>query len=138
MGCYNSKIVNAPIGKVWQTIRNFHDMSWAAGVVETCDNVGTAKGDQLGARRKLNGVFVETLQGLNDADHVITYSIDEGPGPLATTTGYVGKVRLFSVTDGDKTFVEWSSTWTDSSGGVKEFCDPVYQGVLAALAKKLA
>ena len=134
MGCYNSKIINAPIAKVWAAIRDFHNLSWAKGVIETLDVLGDKKGDQIGARRKLNGVFVETLVGLDEVEHVIKYTIDEGPGPLASCTGYVGQVRAFSLTDGDKTFVEWTSSWQDSQGGVKEFCDPVYQALLGAMA----
>lgn len=134
MGCCNSKIINAPVAKVWAGIRNFHDLSWAKGVIETLDVLGTKTGDQIGARRKLNGVFFETLVGVDDLEHVIRYTIDEGPGPLATCSGYVGQVRLFALTDGDKTFVEWTSSWQDSQGGVQDFCDPIYRALLSAMA----
>lgn len=134
MGCYNTKIIDAPIAKVWAAIRDFHDLSWAKGVVETCENVGDVPGTQLGARRSLKGAFTETLVALDDQTRVIKYSIDAGPGPLEKVQGYVGCIRLLEHTDGDQTFVEWSSTWSDSNGGVKEFCDPVYKGALEALA----
>ena len=52
-------------------------------------------------------------------------------------SGYVGQIRVFPVTDTDQTFVEWSSTWTDSSGGVRELCDPIYRALLGALQNKL-
>lgn len=134
MACYNSKIVNAPIAKVWSAIRDFHDMSWAKGVIETCENVGGVPGTQIGARRKLNGVFVETLLALDEDGRTMKYSIDEGPGPVASAKGYVGQVRLLPLTDGDKTFVEWTSSWKDEAGGVKAFCDSVYQAALGAMA----
>lgn len=138
MGCYNSKIIDAPVADVWAAIRDFHQLGWAKGVVEAVEVIGADKGDQIGARRKLNGVFTETLLALDDRARSITYSIDQGPGPLETCTGYIGNVRLAPLTDGDKTFVEWSSSWQDSKGGVKEFCDPIYQALLGALAAHFA
>lgn len=134
MGCYNSKIIDAPVAKVWDAIKDFHDVGWAPGVIESCDVIGAQKGDQLGAQRKLNGVFVETLLAVDNHAHTFKYSIDEGPGPMEQCQGYVGTVRLAELTDGDKTFVEWTSTWTHSDGGVKEMCDGIYQALLGAMA----
>ena len=39
------------------------------------------------------------------------------------------------MTDGNATFVEWSSSWQDSKGGVTEFCDPIYKALLDSLKK---
>jgi len=99
--CVNSVVVNAPVDKVWATIRNFHDMSWATGVVEKCAVVGERTGDQVGAKRVLNDAFHETMIGLNDLDHTIQYSIDDGPGPVAkdAVRNYVGRVQLSPVND---------------------------------------
>ena len=140
MGCYHSCVVQGPVDKVWSALRNFHDMSWAPGVVETIEPVGAATAAQIGARRLLNGVFHETLQALNDVDRELKYSIDDGPGPVAKdqVASYVGIVRVFPVTDGNATFVEWSSSWQDSNGGVKEFCDPIYKALLDSLQKHFA
>ena len=137
MGCYNSCVVQAQAETVWAALRKFHDMSWAPDVIQAVEAVGAAKGDQIGARRVLNGVFHETLLGLNDADRVLTYSIDDGPDAVSKdrVTGYVGRVQVRPVTDGNATFVEWSSGWTDSKGDVQEFCDPIYRALLASLQK---
>ena len=137
MGCYNSCVVQGSVEDVWSALRNFHDLSWAPGVVEKLERVGEAAADQIGARRVLNGVFHETLLSLNDVERELKYSIDDGPGPVAKdqVANYVGVVRVFRVTDGNATFVEWSSSWQDSKGGVKEFCDPIYQALLGALQK---
>ena len=140
MGCYNSCVVNAPVDRVWTALRNFHDMSWAPQVITSLEKVGDGSGDQIGAKRLLNGVFHETLCGLDDNDHVVTYSIDDGPDAVSkdNVSGYVGVVRVFSVTDGDATFVEWSSSWQDSQGGVKEFCNPIYKALLDSLKQHFA
>jgi uncharacterized membrane protein len=135
MGCYNSIVVDAPVDEVWAAMRNFHDMSWSEQVVESVEAVGEKEGDQIGAKRILNGAFHETLLALNEAERTIRYSIDDGPAALAPDklTGYIGTVKLFSVTDDDRTYVEWTSTWESSSGGVAEFCNPIYRALLADL-----
>ena len=137
MGCYNSYVVNAPADRVWSALRNFHDLSWASGVVQSVDRVGAVAGDQIGARRVLNGAFHETLLALNDSDRELKYRIDDGPDAVskANVSGYIGQVRVMPVTDANGTFVEWSSSWQDSKGGVKEFCDPIYKALLDALKK---
>jgi len=140
MGCYNTCIVNAPVEHVWAALRNFHDMSWATGVIESLDKIGDCAADQIGARRVLNGVFHETLLGINDVDRAFKYSIDDGPDVLARdqVSGYVGEVRVWPVADEQKTFVEWSSNWTTARGDVKALCDPIYVALLDALKSHFA
>ena len=137
MGCYNSCVVNAPTDEVWATLRNFHDLQWAKEVLETCEAVGPAGPHEAGAQRLLNGVFKETLLELDDEGKTVRYSIDDAPGtPVAGASDYVGTIRARPVTSDSTTFVEWSSRWSKSEGGVAEFCDPIYQGLLAALQKR--
>ena len=140
MGCYNSCVVNAPVDTVWAALRNFHDLSWAPQVITSLEKVGDASSDQIGAKRLLNGAFHETLRGLDDTDRVVTYSIDDGPNAVSrdNVSDYVGVVRVFSVTDGEVSFVQWSSSWQDSRGGVKEFCLPIYQAFLDSLKQHFA
>ena len=140
MGCYNSIVVNAPADKVWAAIRNFHDLSWSKQVVEKVDVVGDAKGDQIGAKRVLNGAFHETLLGLNEVDHSFRYSIDDGPAAVSKDNvgGYVGTVQVSPITADDTTYVVWSSSWKTSGGGVAEFCNPIYRGLLADLQAHFA
>lgn len=132
MGCYNSTVVSAPAEKVWQAFRNFHDMSWAAGVVNSVEAVGSIPGGSVGAKRILNGAFQETLIAVDDESRTLEYSIDDGPDAVSkdNVQGYVGKVRVLPVTDDGSTFVEWTSSWASSGGGVTEFCDPIYRALL--------
>ena len=48
--CNNNITVNASIDTVWQTLRNFHDMSWAPGVITSVQAVGDKGGDEVGAK----------------------------------------------------------------------------------------
>jgi len=134
--CYNSITINASVDQVWQTVRNFHDLSWAPGVVEKVDPIGDLPGDQVGTKRILNDAFHETLRDLSDAQHTITYSIDDGPGPVSAQAvkEYIGKVRLFPITADGATFVEWTSRYESTDeGAVGELCNPIYQALLSAL-----
>ncbi len=137
MGCFNSVVVNAPVDKVWKALRDFHDLSWAPNVVEDVEQIGDIPGTQIGAKRVLNGAFQETLLGLDDHQRTLFYSIDDGPDAVSkdNVTGYVGRVKVLPVTDSNTTYVSWESSWESSGGGVREFCDPIYQALLADLKK---
>lgn len=140
MGCNNSIVINAPAEQVWQQLRNFHGMaSWATGVIDSCIAEGDARSNEIGAQRILNGVFRETLLGLDDHIRVMHYSIDDGPEAVAKdkVQGYIGKVQVFPVTENNSSFVLWTSVWESSAGGVAEFCNPIYRGLLGALKKTL-
>jgi carbon monoxide dehydrogenase subunit G len=133
---YQSTIVNAPVDKVWERIRNFHDLSWATNVVEKLEIVGDNKADQVGTKRVLNGVFHETLQAVNELDHSFQYTIDDAPGtPVAEARNYVGKVSLLPITEGGGTFVEWKSSWDDNVAACSEFCHGIYVALLGDLKK---
>ena len=135
---YQTTVVNAPVRDVWNTLRNFHDMSWATSVVTQCEAVGGKSTDQIGAQRVLNGVFHETLLEVNATDHIVRYSIDAGPEPVSTddVKDYVGLIRAYPITDTDATFVEWSSSWEAEDEKAEEFCHNIYVALLGDLKKK--
>lgn len=138
MGCYNATVVNASAETAWGALRDFHDLSWSANVVEDVTAVGDVAGTEVGAKRVLNNAFHETLHVLDDSARYLKYSIDEGPGPLAkgSVTGYFGEVRVIPITvpgDSEQSVVVWESSWETESGGVEEFCDPIYRALLADL-----
>ena len=83
MGCINSIVVSASVEKVWARLRDFHDLSWSPNVIENAEVVGDVPGNQIGAKRVLNGVFHETLLGLDDNARTVRYSIDDGPGAVS-------------------------------------------------------
>jgi len=140
MGIYNSAIINADVDTVWGALRDFHDMSWADGVIENVQTIGMKAGTEVGAARVLNGAFHETLLELDDSNRTLRYSIDDGPEALSKDrmSGFRGTVRAVPVTVGEGTFVEWSSAWENESGGVAEFCDPIYKALLGCLQTRYA
>ena len=138
MGCYNAVVLNAPTDTVWAALRNFHDLSWTPNVVTDVKVVGNVGGTEPGAMRILNDAFQETLLALDDNTRTLRYSIDDGPGPVASSnvSGYVGEVRVMPVTvgtEGDQTVVVWTSNWASEGGEggpVGDFCDPIYRALL--------
>jgi hypothetical protein len=140
MGCYNSAVIDAPVEKVWAALRDFHNLDACPNVVEKVEVVGDLAGTQIGAQRIINDAFHETLVALDDQARILRYSIDDGPGATAkdNVSGYIGEIRVFSVTDEGKSFVLWTSSWEHSGGGVAEFCNPIYQALLGDLKATFA
>ena len=139
--CLNSTVINAPVDKVWTTIRDFYDMSWASNVATKVEPKSKYQGDQVGAKRVLNEAFHETLLSIDDAKREFSYSIDDGPGPAAKDAikNYVGVVHLSPITADDTTFIEWQSTYDSvDENAVGDFCNPIYQALLTELKEYLS
>ena len=107
---YISSVLDAPAAKVWSVVRDFNGLaSWHPGVADSRIE-DSAPADQIGCVRAFslrNGARLrEQLLGLSDRDLFQTYSILESPMPL---TDYVATLRLTPITDGDRTFIEWSA-----------------------------
>jgi hypothetical protein len=132
---YQSIVVDASAEAVWDVLRDFHDMSWADGVIDSCVAVGDASGTQPGAQRVLNDAFHETLQGHSDEERTLQYSIDDGPSPVSKeeVTDYTGEVSVRPVTHSGAAFVEWKSAWTAQTDAAEDFCQTIYTSLLAAL-----
>jgi len=131
--------IAAPADQVWQTIRNFHDMSWAPNVIAGVEKVGDKSGDEPGAGRILNGAFHETLITLDDDGKTFSYSIDDGPPPVSKddVKDYVGKVSVQQGDEGNNTVVEWTSSWQDNDEAAQDFCHAIYVALLGDLKKSL-
>jgi len=137
--CYQKIEIEAPINQVWDTISDFHDLSWAPNVVASVTKVGVRDGNEIGAGRILNDVFHETLTVLDPRNYTFSYSIDDGPGPVASdaVSDYTGTVKL-TVTDSG-CLVEWSSVFeSQSENEVADFCNPIYMALLNSLKETLS
>jgi hypothetical protein len=107
---YISSVIEAPAAKVWEKVRDFNGLPrWVPPVRdsriengEPADKVGCVRDFTLQNGDRLR----ERLLGLSDYDLFCTYSILESPMPL---TNYVATLRLTPVTDGDRTFAEWTA-----------------------------
>ncbi|MEL7347839.1 MAG: SRPBCC family protein, partial [Pseudomonadota bacterium] len=81
----------------------------------------------------------ERLLGLSDYDYFCTYSILESPMPL---TDYVATLRLTPVTDGDRSFAEWTAEFeceeAEAEGLVTGIGTDVFLAGFSALKRQLA
>lgn len=107
---YISTVINAPAARVWERVRDFNALPrWHPRIRESRIENGEPS-DKVGCIRDFrlqNGDRIrEKLLGLSDHDYFCTYAILESPMPLE---GYVATLRLTPVTDGDRTFAEWSA-----------------------------
>ena len=105
-----SSVVGAPVAKVWDRVRDFNGMpKWHPAIRESRIENGEPS-DRIGCVRDFrlqNGDRIrEKLLGMSDYDFFCTYTILESPMPL---TDYIATLRLTPVTDGDRTFVEWTA-----------------------------
>jgi len=136
MGCYNSIVIEAPAEKVWDVLRNFHELSWARNVVTKVEIVGDKPFYEVGAKRIVNGTFYETLLTFDNHEKKFSYSIDDGPGAASKDNifGYVGELTILPVTENNSSFVLWTTTWElEKNEGVAEFLNPLYKALLQDL-----
>ena len=133
--CYQTRVIEAPIEKVWDAIKDFHDLSWAPNVITDVETVGELKGNQIGAKRILNKAFHETLLSVCDVSHTFSYAIDEGVSPVSSkeVSNYVGNVKLFPITLTNQTFIEWESSWDANTKEAEEFCHMIYVSMMSDL-----
>ena len=107
---YTSSVINAPAAKVWERIRDFNGLpKWHPRIRESRIEEALPA-DKIGCIRNFslqNGdTLREQLLGLSDYDLFYSYSMLEGPMPLSD---YIATLRLTPVTEGDRTFIEWSA-----------------------------
>jgi NADPH:quinone reductase len=137
-----SAVIDAPIDRVWEVLRDFNSHSlWHPAVGESRIENGEAP-DQVGCVRNFflkDGNHIrEQLLALSDRDYISTYCILDATLPMRN---YVATVQLKRVTDDDRTFWHWESTFDVPKGREREFEQlvggGVYEAGFAALQKFL-
>jgi hypothetical protein len=110
-------------------------MTWTS-----CEFVGNTAGTEVGAKRVLNGAFHETLQEVDESEHRMRYSIDEGPAPVSSSevSNYIGEIKLTPVTMQDTTLIEWSSSWDSKEEKAVSFCHNIYVAIMGDLAETMS
>jgi NADPH2:quinone reductase len=128
-----STVIDAPIDRVWAVIRDFnsHDQ-WHDVVAESRIEAGE-RSDQVGCVRNFHlkdGNHIrEQLLALDDKLYKSTYCIVDATVPLQR---YVATVTLKPVTDGNRTFWHWESSFATPPGQEKALREMVAQGVYEA------
>jgi NADPH:quinone reductase-like Zn-dependent oxidoreductase len=125
-----SAVIDAPIERVWAVLRDFNSHGAWHPVVAESEIEGGEPSDQVGCVRRFtlrDGHRIrEQLLALSDRDHVSTYCILDASLPLRR---YVATLQLKRVTDGERTFWHWQSTFDAPAGRERELADMVGAGV---------
>ncbi len=128
-----STIIEAPIERVWAVLRDFNShLHWHPIIADSWIEGGEAP-DQVGCvrafRLKDGNELREQLLTLDDRNYVSTYCILDSTIPLHR---YVATVTLKPVTDGNRTFWHWQSTFSTPPGRERELAEAVGTGVYEA------
>lgn len=113
---YMSSVIGASADRVWERVRDFNGLPKWHPRIRDSRIEDALPADKVGCIRHFhlqNGDMIrEQLLGLSDYDMFCTYSILESPMPLED---YIATLRLTPVTEGERTFIEWSAEFS---------CDP--------------
>jgi len=123
---YASSVINAAADRVWTQIRDFNGLpGWHPRIVQSrieqdqpADKIGCVRNFRL----ETGAAFREKLLGLSDFDYSCTYSILESPMGVEN---YVATLKLTPITDGNRSFVEWSAEFDCAPADVAELVENI-------------
>jgi hypothetical protein len=130
---YVSSVIDASADTVWSRVRDFNALPvWHPGIADSrIEN--NQPSDRVGCVRhfhtKDGGMIRERLLGLSDYDFSCMYEILESPMGVSN---YVATLKLTPVTDGGRTFAEWSAEFDCPEGREGELSQGIGQGVFQA------
>src|SRR3712207_429868 len=111
----------APIERVWAVLRDFNSHDQWHDVVDQSRIEGGESSAQVGCVRNFalkDGNHIrEQLIALSDTEYKSTYGIVQATVPLQR---YVATVTLKPVTDGNRTFWHWESSFATPPGMERE------------------
>lgn len=133
-----SSIIDAPVEKVWARIHDFNGLpSWHPRMVEShiedgkpATEIGCIRNFTLASGPKLR----EQLTAFSDDEFLTSYAIVETPQPISN---HSATLQLRRVTDGDRTYAEWTATFDAPAEKADELAAGmganVFQGGFTAL-----
>lgn len=125
-----TSVIDAPIDKVWQIVKGFNDMpKWhpaidRSEIEDELDpaTVGCVRNFYLADGENIR----ETLLGYSDLDFSFSYDM------LTTGLGlldYIATMELRPITDGERTYIQWSAEFRTAEGEEEAKADLVANGV---------
>jgi hypothetical protein len=139
---YASAILDAPVEAVWAIVRDFNGLpNWLPAVSASRIEDGRDP-DSVGCVRAItlpNGGCTERLLTLDDSRYRVTYAFVQPAFPIRD---YVATIELIPVTNGDRTFAQWTGSFEEApedAGKYEKLISlDVYAAGLASLAGKVA
>jgi uncharacterized protein YndB with AHSA1/START domain len=140
---YTSSVIDAPADRVWAAIRDFNGLPKWHPLIRDSRIEGNLPADRVGCIRNFNlkdgGNIREQLVTLSDYDYSCTYTILESPMGVSN---YVATLKLTPITDGERSFAEWSAEFdcppAREAELVREIGAGVFQGGFDALKRQFA
>ncbi len=140
---YVSSVIDASADSVWARIRDFNALPlWHPGIADSrIEN--NEPSDRVGCIRHFHtrdgGMIRERLLALSDYEYSCVYEILESPMGVEH---YVATLKLTPVTDGNRSFAEWSAEFDCDEGRERELTElignGVFQGGFDALKRHFA
>ena len=129
---YVSAVIDAPVDRVWAATRDFNGLpSWVPAIAKSHIE-GGGRGDAVGSVRVLElqdgGLIRERLLTLSDSERSCTYSILDGPLPVAN---YVATFSFRPITADGRTFAEWTADFDVTEGEESAMLELIGNGVFA-------
>jgi hypothetical protein len=127
---YTSTVIDASPDTVWARIRDFNGLpQWHPGIADSrIEN--SEPSDKVGCIRHFHtrdgGTIREKLLALSDYEYSCTYSILESPMGV---DNYIATLKLTPVTDGMRTFAEWTAEFDCDEGREAALTQSIGQGV---------
>jgi len=136
---YASTILKAPVETVWNLVRDFNGLPrWAPDIARS-EIEGGLDSDVVGCVRSFHlrsGAHIrERLLTLDDANYMCSYNFEK---PAFPVKNYVATLRLYPVTQSDRTFAEWEATFDEAPGDEGKYEAIISRDVFAANWKNLA
>jgi hypothetical protein len=127
---YTSTVIDQAADTVWSRIRDFNAMpAWHPAIADSrIEN--NQPSDRVGCIRHFHtrdgGMIRERLLALSDYDFTCTYEILESPMGVSN---YVATLKLTPVTDGNRSFAEWTAEFDCDPGREQELTELIGTGV---------
>ena len=138
---YTSSVIEASADRVWAAVRDFNALpAWHPAIADSRIESGQAS-DRVGCIRNFNlkggGNIRERLLALSDYDYSCSYSILVSPMGVEN---YIATLKLTPITDGNRTFAEWSAEFDCPPEREQELArlvgQDVFQGGFDALKQR--
>lgn len=119
---YVTAVIDAPVDRVWEVIRDFNALPKWHPFVESSHIEDGLPSALVGCIRNFQlkndgGTIREQLLTLSDTERSVQYSILDSPLPVSN---YVAKLRVIGITTTNQTLGEWAASFDVPTDGEAE------------------